>query len=168
LMFKGCRFYEGLVRVPLIFSWPSMFECGLTSDALVELLDMTSTLMELCGLECPDYMQGQSLMPILKGQADPSHLRRSVRSEYFDALDPEFTGGSGTFGTMYRTRSHKLCMYHDKKLGELYDLENDPWEFDDLWDSADHQKLKHRLIREAFDAHVVLTTDMGSARIAPM
>jgi arylsulfatase len=168
LMFKGCRFYEGLVRVPLIFSWPSMFECGLTSDALVELLDMTSTLMELCGLECPNYMQGQSLMRILRGQADPSQLRTSVRSEYFDALDPEFTGGSGTFGTMYRTRSHKLCMYHDKKLGELYDLENDPWEFDDLWDSPDHQKLKHCLIREAFDAHVVLTTDMGSARIAPM
>lgn len=69
---------------------------------------------------------------------------------------------------MYRTRSHKLCMYHDKSLGELYDLENDPWEFDDLWDSPGHQQIKHQLIREAFDAHVVLTTDLGSRRIAPM
>jgi arylsulfatase len=168
LMFKGCRFYEGLVRVPLIFSWPATFERGLVSDALVELLDMTSTLMLLSGLECPEYMQGHSLLPILQGQADPSLLRSSVRSEYFDALDPEFTGGSGTFGTMFRTRSHKLCMYHDKNLGELYDLENDPWEFEDLWDSPSHQPIKHRLIREAFDAHVVLTTDMGSPRIAPM
>ena len=168
LMFKGCRFYEGLVRVPLIFSWPRRFKTGLVSQALVELLDMTSTLMELCGLECPDYMQGQSLIPILRGQADPTKLRPFVRSEYFDALDTHFTGGSGTLGTMYRTESHKLCMYHDKNLGELYDLENDPWEFDDLWDSPDHQPIKHQLIREAFDAHVVLTTDMGSRRIAPM
>jgi arylsulfatase len=168
LMFKGCRFYEGLVRVPLIFSWPSQFQRGLVSEALVELLDMTSTLMQVCGLECPDYMQGKSLLPILRGQADPATLRSFVRSEYFDALDANFTGGSGTFGTMYRNRTHKLCMYHDKKLGELYDLENDPWEFENLWDSVESQEIKHRLIRDAFDAHVVLTTDMGSRRIAPM
>ncbi len=104
LMFKGCRFYEGLVRVPLIFSWPGKFERGLVSDALVELLDLSSTLIELAGLSCPDYMQGKSLLPILCGRADPNQLRSSVRSEYFDALDPQFTGGSGTFGTMYRTR----------------------------------------------------------------
>ncbi len=168
LMFKGCRFYEGLVRVPLIFSWPREFRGGLISDALVELLDLTSTMMQLCGLDCPDYMQGKSLLPILTGDADPAELRKFVRSEYFDALDPHFTGGSGTFGTMYRTRQYKLCMYHDKQLGELYDLEADPWEFDDLWDSEQHQAIKHQLIREAFDAHVVLTTDMGSPRIAPM
>ena len=167
LMFKGCRFYEGLVRVPLIFSWPNHFQTSVTSDALVELLDLTSTLMEVAGLECPDYMQGKSLLPILKGGSDNDH-RKFVRSEYFDALDPFFTGGTGTFGTMYRTRRHKLCMYHDKELGELYDLETDPWEFDDLWDSPGHQTIKHQLIREAFDAHVVLTTDMGSKRIAPM
>ena len=168
LMFKGCRFYEGLVRVPLIFSWPGKFASGVQSDALVELLDMTSTLMELCQLETPDYMQGKSLMPILRGETDGHDHREFVRSEYFDALDPHFTGGTGTFGTMYRTRKYKLCMYHNKQLGELYDLEADPWEFNDLWDSPEHQSIKNELIREAFDAHVVLTTDMGSPRIAPM
>ncbi len=168
LMFKGCRFYEGLVRVPLIFSWPRQFECGLTSDGLVELLDLTSTLMELAGLECPDYMQGNSLLPILRGDPDPGVLRTFVRSEYFDALDPQFTGGSGTFATMYRTEKHKLCMYHDKRIGELYELDTDPWEFEDRWDDPAYQTVKNQLIREAFDAHVVLTTDMGSRRIAPM
>ena len=133
LMYKGCRFYEGLVRVPLIFCWPREFKGGLISEALVELLDLTSTLIELAGLAAPDYLQGKSLLPILRGEAEPGHLRDFVRSEYFDALDPHFTGGSGTFGTMFRTRRHKLCMYHDKQLGELYDLDVDPWEFDDLW-----------------------------------
>ena len=167
-MYKGCRFYEGLVRIPLIISWPGVYETGLVASGLVELLDMTSTLMTMAGLDCPDYMQGKDLSPILLGQADPAHHRDFVRSEYFDALDPFFTGGTGTFGTMYRNTTHKLCMYHDKQLGELYDLESDPWEFTDLWDSPDHQEVKNRLIREAFDAHVVLTTDMGSERIAPM
>ena len=168
LMYKGCRFYEGLVRVPLIFSWPGQFQRGLKSEALVELLDMSSTLLEATGVQGHDQMQGKSLMPILRGEASADEHRAFVRSEYFDALDPHFTGGSGTFGTMFRTRQHKLCMYHDKQLGELYDLSADPWEFDDLWDSPEHQSIKNTLIRQAFDAHVVLTTDMGSARIAPM
>ena len=168
LMFKGCRFYEGLVRVPLIFSWPGQFSSGIRSDGLVELLDMTATLLELSGVAIPEYLQGCSLMPILRGDSDPSTWREFVRSEYFDALDPHFTGGSGTFGTMFRTQSHKLCLYHDHHLGELYDLTKDPWEFTDLWDSPDHQAIKHELILRAFDAHVVLTTDLGSPRIAPM
>ncbi|HBV65125.1 MAG TPA: sulfatase [Rhodopirellula sp.] len=168
LMYKGCRFYEGLVRVPLIFSWPGHFQQNVKSEALVELLDMSSTLLEASGVNIPEQIQGKSLMPILRGEAPASELRSFVRSEYFDALDPHFTGGSGTFGTMFRTRQHKLCMYHDKQIGELYDLTTDPWEFENLWDASDHQKIKNQLIREAFDAHVVLTTDMGSPRIAPM
>ncbi|MDG2389695.1 MAG: sulfatase-like hydrolase/transferase [Planctomycetaceae bacterium] len=168
LMYKGCRFYEGLVRIPLIFSWPGQFQADLKADGLVEMLDLTSTIVELAGLEQPDYMQGRSLIPVLTGEADPEHFRKFVRSEYFDALDPFFTGGTGTFGTMYRTERYKLCMYHNKNLGELYDLQVDPWEFDDLWDSVEHQKVKHQLIEESFNAHVCLTTDMGSPRIAPM
>jgi arylsulfatase len=168
LMYKGCRFYEGLVRVPLIFSWPGVFQTGLRSDALVELLDMTAALVELAGLEQPEQMQGQSLIPILKGRAPSDRHREFVRSEYFDALDPHFTGGTGSFATMHRTRRYKLCVYHDHALGELYDLQADPWEFDDLWDSPEHQELKNQLILESFNAHVMLTTDVGSRRIAPM
>ncbi|MEZ6129113.1 MAG: sulfatase-like hydrolase/transferase [Planctomycetaceae bacterium] len=168
LMFKGCRFYEGLVRVPLIFRWPNHFVQGLRSDALVELLDVTATVMELAGLEQPDSMQGRSLLPILTGQADPSHFRDSVRCEYFDALHPQFTGGTGTFATMYRRDTWKLVVYHGHGLGELYDLKTDPHEFRNLWDCPEHAATKAELMYESFDQHVLLTTDVGSERIAPM
>lgn len=168
LMYKGCRFYEGLVRVPLIFHAPARFQKNLRSDALVELLDMSATILELAGVEQPDYFQGNSLLPIIEGDASAEHHRDFVRCEYFDSLDPHFTGGTGSFGTMHRTNRYKLCMYHDKDLGELYDLQEDPWEFNDLWDSPDHQQIKHQLIYESFNAHVCLTTDVGSKRIAPM
>lgn len=168
LIQKGCRFYEGLVRVPLIFRWPKQFAAGLRSDALVELLDMTATILELAGLDQPDYLQGRSLLPIMRGETPPGDLREFVRCEYFDALDPHFTGGAGTWATMYRDRRYKLSVYHGQQLGELYDLAEDPWEFDNLWDSPEHQQIKADLIYKSFDAHVLLTTDVGSERIAPM
>ena len=82
---KGCRFYEGAVRVPLIVSWPGRFRQGLVADGLVELTDVAPTLTELTG-EPLQWTNGRSLLPILTGQADPAHHRDHARCEYYDAL----------------------------------------------------------------------------------
>ena len=168
LLYKGCRFYEGLVRVPLIFSWPGQIQSDLQSDALVELLDMSSTILELGGVEPPEHMQGRSLLPILRGEAPANHHRDFVRCEYYDALDSEFVGGDHTYATMYRDEQFKLVVYHGHGLGELYDLEADPWEFNNLWDCVDHQTKKLELMQASFDASVLKGVDVGSRRIAPM
>jgi arylsulfatase len=165
---KGCRFYEGLVRVPLIFSWPGQYQKNVQCDGMVELLDLSATLLDIAGVDLPEYHQGQSLLPVLRGDADGTALRDSVRCEYFEALDPHFTGGTGTFATMHHDGRYKLSLYHDHNLGELYDLEADPWEFEDLFESPDHQAIKHRMIAESFNQHVLLTTNVGAKRIAPM
>ena len=192
LLEKGCRFYEGLVRVPLVFWWPGRFQQDLQSHALVELIDKTATILELAGLEAPDYVQGRSLLPILRGEASPDYHREFVRSEYYDAMAPTDAGESSSplgyvfkvgqelpneasfdsrtsvFATMYRDQRYKLSVYHGHNLGELYDLEDDPWEFNDLWDDPGYQKIKNDLIYASFDAQVLLTTDVGSRRIALM
>ena len=168
LMYKGCRFYEGLIKVPLIIRWPGQFEPGKVADGLVEMLDLSATLLDLAGIELPDYFQGSSLRPVLEGEEDGSEIRLFVRREYFDSLDSYFTGGVGAFGTMYRRGQYKLSVYHGFDTGELYDLENDPWEHENLWDSPEHKDLKAKLIAESFDQHVLLTTDVGSKRVAPM
>ncbi|MGF1477379.1 MAG: sulfatase [Geminicoccaceae bacterium] len=162
LIEKGCRFYEGLVRVPLIFSWPGRIEASLISDALVELMDKPATLLDLAGLQVPDYMQSRSMVPILTGDKDPHHHRDFVRSEYFDALDL----ADASMATMYRDRSHKLVVYHGHDLGELFDLEADPWEHQNLWDSGNHQALKLDLMKRSFDAAMYLV-DRGPRRIGP-
>lgn len=168
LMYKGCRFYEGLVKVPLIFSWPESFAANRQCEGLVELVDLSATLLDVAGVEIPSHHQGRSLLPVLTGEESGETIRPSVRSEYFDALDSCFTGGTGAFATMYRDERYKIVVYHGHALGELYDLEADPWEFNDLWEDPAHAEIKHRLIYESFNAHVNLTTNVGSARIAPM
>ena len=69
---------------------------------------------------------------------------------------------------MFRTKKHKLVIYHRDNLGELFNLEADPWEHHNLWDDPGSETLKNRLILESFNSHVMLTTDVGSERIAPM
>lgn len=169
LLYKGCRFYEGLVRVPLIVHAPGRFSGGRRYDHPTTLLDLSATLLELAGVEVPDYHQGHSLLPHLRGDRPLDEpVRDFVRCEYFDSLDPHFTGGDGTFATMHLEGRYKLVLYHSFDLGELFDLEADPWEYVDLWDDPDHQAIKHELIRKSFNAHVNLATDVGSERIAPM
>lgn len=163
LIQKGCRFYEGLVRVPLIWSWPGHFEAGLRSDALVELTDKAPTLLALAGQTPPAHMQGKSLLPILTGEAAPDQHRDFVRSEYYDALGL----ADGSFATMVRDRRYKLVVYHGHGLGELYDLQADPHEFTDLWDDPAHQAIKLDLMQRSFDASM-LAMDRGPQRIGPM
>ena len=69
---------------------------------------------------------------------------------------------------MYRDDRYKLSVYHDQNLGELYDLLEDPWEFNDLWNDPSYSEIKNRMIFESFNSHVNLTTNVGSKRIAPM
>lgn len=168
LLLKGCRFYEGLVRVPLIVSWPGRFSTGLVSEALVELTDLAPTLLEAIGLEGHHRMQGCSLIPILSGTAAPHEHREFVRCEYYHALNPSVPEREGRFNgsyaTMIRTRQHKLVVYHGYLLGELFDLQRDPGEFDNLWESPQHAGLRFDLIKRSFDA-LALAVDLGPPQV---
>jgi arylsulfatase A-like enzyme len=163
LTHKGCRFYEGLAHVPLIFSWPSRLRKGVRSKALVELTDIVPTILEAVGRPRPDYLHGKSLYPILAGRAERDRHREFARSEYHDALDlPDHSHAN-----MLRDERYKLVCYHGHPVGELFDLEKDPHEFNNLWTDPRHLALRAELTRLLFDA-VMLTTDPGQPRIGPM
>ena len=165
LVLKGCRFFEGLVHVPLVFSWPERFQAGLRSDALVELIDIPETLLEAAGLAVPERMKGRSLMPILTGEADPHVHKPHVVSEYWDAL--ALRDSDHTHGSMFFDGRHKCICYHGHGLGEIFDLESDPGEFENLWGRPDSLPLKADLLRRHFDA-MMATGSAGPKRISIM
>lgn len=160
LVAKGCRFYEGLVRVPLILTWPGRIAPDRRSDALVELTDIAPTLLEVAGLPVPSDTQGRSLSPLLSNDAPLDHHRDFVRCEYFDAVAMD----DATRATMYRDRRWKIVVYHRHGLGELYDLQADPWEHEDLWDSPAHQSIKLDLMQRSFDA-AIESLNIGPERV---
>ncbi len=127
----------------------------------MELTDIAPTLLDSAGLEIPQYIQGKTLLPILMGKKDSKDHRNSVFSEYYNAWSHKHS-----YGTMHRTDSHKMIVYHGTDQGELYDLMKDPDEFENLWNSQTHQELKSRLLKETFDASV-FTMDPSPPREGP-
>jgi hypothetical protein len=106
-------------------------------------------------------MQGQSLGPLLRGEVGADHHRPSVRSEYYRALNPDPRPDfEGSYGTMFYDGRYKLSVYHGHEYGELYDLENDPGEFTNLWENPDHAPLRFELLKRSFDA-AAFAIDLG-------
>ncbi|MGC9336452.1 MAG: sulfatase family protein, partial [Anaerolineae bacterium] len=159
LLWKGCRFYEGAVHVPLIISWPGHFPAG-KCTGLVELIDLVPTILEITGLDLPHDVEGESLLALLRQDDERAHHRTAVRCEYHDALDlPNASHANMLFDGRY-----KLVIYHGHEVGELYDLADDPDEFENLWLDQKTIDTKQRLMRQMLDA-LMLPTDPGQPRV---
>ena len=162
LLYKGCRFFEALVHVPMIITGPGL-QRDRRSNALVELVDIAPTLLDAANISIPAAMQGISLLPLLSGKVDIDQHKSHVFCEYHDAMAAGTTNTDGrefdaSHGTMYFDGRYKLCLYHGHDIGELYDLETDPQEFNDLWSDSRYEDLKLRLLRRHIDAFAATTT----------
>jgi choline-sulfatase len=150
---KGPYFYDCLTRVPLIIRWPKHFQGGRKVDALVEMVDIVPTLLDAAGIPIHSGVQGRSLMPLLTGQTT-TH-RDSVYMEYLDA---NFAYQVPPMLTSVRTDKWKLTFCHQPKSGELYDLQNDPGEFTNLWDDPHHKDAREMMLQTMVD-RLIETTD---------
>ena len=162
IYFKGPHFYDSALRVPLVIRWPSGGLCEhLRATGLVELLDLVPTMLNAANLEVPECVQGRSLMQVLRGEADSSNIRPRIYSEYYNAWTHKLA-----YGTMFRSESEKIIVYHGTDQGELYDLTADPDEFRNLWSEPGEQDRKLRLMKACFDASV-LAMDPEPPRLGP-
>lgn len=159
LYLKGPHFYDEAVRCPLVISWPGHFTADVRRDQLVELVDLVPTLLESAGIEPEPAIQGKSLAPLLRGEEPQSIHREYVYCEYYNAWTHK-----RSYGTMMRTRDKKIIVYHGIDDGELYDLESDPGEVNNLWRSPNHAELRERLLKQAFDASVFTMDPMPPRR----
>ncbi len=132
-MWSKVSIHEESARVPLIISMPG--KPPAKCDSLVELLDLYPTVSRLCGLKIPEDLQGRDISSMLD---DPTI---SVR-------DAALCSGKGR---LYRADRWALLDYG--KNGELYDMENDPKQYTNLFGDPEYaeilaglkQKLKAKL-----------------------
>ncbi|MCM2372510.1 sulfatase family protein [Aporhodopirellula aestuarii] len=149
--------YEESFRTPLIARWPGKIEPGSVNTDLVQNIDFAETFLDLADAPIPDEMQGKSLVPLLKGNT-PADWRDSLYYHYYE------------YPAVHSVRRHegvfdgrwKLIRFYGRNVPngeewELYDLQNDPSEMNNLAGNPEYasriETLKKELgsLREQYD-----------------
>ena len=116
--------YEESFKTPLLARWPGVIEPGSVSDQMVQNLDFAQTILDVASIAAPSEMQGESLVPLLRGD-DDDWDREEVYYHYYEY--PAVHMVKRHYGIV--TREYKLAhFYYDVDEWELYDRLKDPLE----------------------------------------
>jgi arylsulfatase A-like enzyme len=143
-------FHDPAVKIPMIIVDPDPacdISRGKVENALVEAIDLVPTFIEYCGGKVPEHIiDGLSVMPLLKG--DGGNWREYVVSEY-DYTQQAFSPTTGR-----KPLECRIYMVANKQWKYifapgfppmLFDLENDPNEFEDLGASSKHSEVRAKM-----------------------
>ncbi|WP_420601053.1 sulfatase [Flagellimonas sp.] len=136
--------YNESFKTPLLIKWPNEIKPGTTSDEMVQNLDFAQTFLEAAGIMAPEDMQGESLVPLLKGNTQAWN-RDGVYYHYYEY--PAEHAVKRHYGIA--TKTHKLIhFYHDVDEWELYDLEKDPNEMNNVYADPTYSSVVDQLKKE--------------------
>ncbi len=140
-LWRKMNFYEQSARVPLQIAWPGVVDPGRRFAGAVSLVDVTATILEAAGLneESTSIMSldGVSLLPQFTGESD---------EQRDEAFAEHLAHGTDRPRAMFRQGRWKLSYSHGQPPeAELYDLEEDPGEFENLAGNPAHRAVQQRL-----------------------
>ena len=138
LLFKGAEQYEQITRVPFIWADPAAAS-GTRSQRIGQSHDIGTTILERARVEAASGMQGRCLF------SQPERAQAYIQYMH---QQPIYQLGRRPHVHSLRNSRYRLSLFQDLAWGELYDLETDPGEFDNLWDSPAHQSTKAILIEQ--------------------
>jgi arylsulfatase A-like enzyme len=136
--------YEESFRTPLLMRLPG----GKKGDIpqLVQNIDYAPTFLELAGAPIPADIQGESLLPLLKGER-PENWRNSLYYHYYEY--PAEHSVKRHYGV--RDDRYKLIhFYNDIDVWELYDLQEDPHEMNNLYGKPSYEAVMKRMRDELY------------------
>ncbi len=172
-----CNLTDHGIGVSLIMRGPGDFEGGKVIDGMVSQIDLFPTLCEVIGIEKPRWLQGRSLMPLVRGEADEinSHIfaevtyhaayepKRAVRSrrwkyirDYNGRGTPMLSNCDG--GTTRAFWVENGWLEQPVAPEQLYDLMFDPQETCNLASNAAHAPVLDEM-RAQFDGWMRQTDD---------
>ncbi len=140
-MYDKRLMHEPSIRIPLLVRYPKMIRAGSTSNKMALINDIAPTFLELAGINVPEWIQGQSLVPLLKGDESAS-WRKDWLYEYYEYPGPHNVRKHRGV----RTERFKLIHYYEEpEEFELYDLQEDPGELHNLHGDPSRASLETEL-----------------------
>lgn len=150
--------YEESFRTPLIIYHPGKKK-DIKCSALVQNIDYAPTILDVAGIEKPEYMVGNSLVPLLNGKI-PAKWRQDIYYHYYD------------YPAQHKVRRHDGVRDHRYKLihfygskkelinwNELYDLKKDPNELHNLYGDLKYKKVQEHLQKRLDEYRIQLEID---------
>jgi arylsulfatase A-like enzyme len=138
--------YEESFRTPLLVRYPKEIKPGTKIEKLVQNLDFAPTFLDYAGADIPEDMQGESFRKLVSGET--GQWRDAVYYTYYEY--PSVHMVKRHYGVA--TERYKLMhFYYDIDEWEMYDLEKDPNEMNNIYDNpeyADVQKMLHERLTE--------------------
>lgn len=145
LIAKGPFHYEDMIRVPLIARYPGHVPAGQKSDSMQSLVDFAPTFLSVAGLEIPRMMTGIDQKSVWYGEQDSARDHIIVENRHQPTTIHMKT---------YVNERYKITVYYNRDYGELFDLEADPDEVNNLWNDPTHADLKAELILNLLHAEM--------------
>jgi arylsulfatase A-like enzyme len=149
---KGPAHYRELVRVPFLYADPTEGTPGTASDALAGTIDIGATILDRAQIHPYNGMQGHSLRP-LAANPDLDGTRDAFLIEEDNQRALAGLGENPRARSLI-THRWRLSVYAGHSWGELYDLEKDKGEFNNLWDSGAHRDIKTALLERLVQAQI--------------
>ena len=150
---KRC-FYEWSCRVPLLIRFPDRWKAGTACDTPVSLIDLLPTFCQLAETEPSMPVDGDSLIPVIEGSSDRTH----IFAQAHEAV--------GMPCLMMREGRYKYTYIHGFE-DQLFDLESDPKEWDNLVHAPEHASLAESMrtrILDTFDPATMHEENLTSLR----
>jgi arylsulfatase A-like enzyme len=121
--------YNESFKTPLLVRWPGTIQAKSVNTQMVQNLDFAQTLLEAAGINAPQDMQGESLIPLFEGNTEG--FRDAVYYHYYEY--PSVHMVKRHYGIV--TEDYKLVhFYYDVDEWELYDRKKDLQEMNNVYD----------------------------------
>lgn len=147
-MYDKRLMHEPSIRVPFMVRYPKLVKAGTSCDQMILNVDIAPTILELAGVRAPDSLHGRSLVPLLTGE-NPDDWRKDWLYEYYEY--PQWEHVRPHRGV--RTERYKLIHYYklsefpdEPEEFELYDLQKDPGELNNLYGQPGYALLTQQLL----------------------
>ena len=127
--------YEESLRMPLVARWPGRIKAGTVVEELTQNIDFAPTFLDAAGVDTPVAMQGESLVPLMAGEA-VADWRDAIYYHYYEKGEHNVARHEGV-----RTAWYKLIHYYDVEQWELFDLEKDPQEMKSVYGDAGYGEV---------------------------